>query len=151
MPTAFRGLTLLMGLAALVLSGCTSVIEGSAAPFGTADRGIIREYFDQLNAAGKRGPEAQSAFLHRTQHPDYADRVCDFAGLTLDTFPAMSTLRADPDWTPEGGKPPRGVVYVVAVSLTIRQNGAGIGDQIGSERVVVLDGKVYGFAPCQAR
>lgn len=145
LPSAVAVLT-----ACAALAGCTYTVDGSAAPFGTADRGVIRQYFTELNAAGKRGPAAQRDFLARTQHPDYRGRMCDLGGLTLDAFPAMSTLREDPHWAPEGSPPPRGLVYAVAVSLTIRQNGAGIGEQIGTERVVVLDDRVYGFAPCPA-
>lgn len=141
-------LSFFLAFCAFAAAGCTHVVDGSAAPFGTADRGLIRQYFAELNAAGKRGPKAQHDFLRRTQHPDYRSRICDLAGLTLDAFPAMSTLRGDPDWAPEGSPPPRGLVYVVAVSLTIRENGANVGEQIGSERLVVLDDKVYGFAPC---
>jgi hypothetical protein len=37
---------------------------------------------------------------------------------------------------------------VVAVSLRVRKDGQVLGAQIGSERVVVLDGRVYGFMPC---
>ncbi len=64
----------------------------------------------------------------------------------------MSTLRVDPDWVPPGaGKRashPRGAVYVLGVSVSIREGGALLGQQIGSQRVVILDGKAYGFAPC---
>ncbi|TCP54373.1 hypothetical protein EV191_103418 [Tamaricihabitans halophyticus] len=145
-----RALAATLAALAVFAVSCTSQVSGTAAPFGSADMTAIRDYFDQLNAAGKRGPQAQSAFLDRTQHPDYADRICNLAGLTLDAYPAMSTLRGDPKWAPEGGKPPRGTVYAIAVSLTIRKNGAGIGEQIGTNRVVLLDDEVYGFAPCQA-
>jgi hypothetical protein len=64
----------------------------------------------------------------------------------------MSTLRIDPDWVPpDSGRNathPRGMVYVLGVSVSIRQDGALLGEQIGSQRVVVLEGKAYGFAPC---
>jgi hypothetical protein len=48
-------------------------------------------------------------------------------------------------------KRPRGTVYVLGVSVSIRRQGALLAEQIGSQRLVVLDGKVYGFTPCPTR
>jgi hypothetical protein len=53
-----------------------------------------------------------------------------------------------PPGAEENGTHPRGLVYVLGVSVSIRQDGALLGEQIGSQRVVILDGKAYGFAPC---
>jgi hypothetical protein len=125
--------------------GGTPKADGSA----DADRKLVTDYFTELNTAGKDGPSTQRDFLRRTQHPDYTDRLCDLGDLTLKIEPAMSTFRIDTDWTPENStKHPRGLVYVLGVSISIRRAGALLGEQIGSQRVVVLDGKAYGFTPC---
>lgn len=126
------------------------VAAGSSSP--ERDRALVTTYFTELNNAGKDGPTTQRDFLRSTQHPDFTDRLCDLGGLTIKVDPAMSTFRADPKWTPESSaKRPRGQVYVLGVSLSIRRDGAVIAEQIGSERVVVLDGKAYGFTPCPTR
>ena len=120
---------------------------GSSAP--DADRKLVTDYFTELNDAGRDGPETQRDFLKRTQHPDFTDRLCDLGDLTIKVEPAMSTFRVDPKWTPQrSASRPRGQVYVLGVSISIRRGGALIGEQIGSERVVVLNGKAYGFTPC---
>jgi hypothetical protein len=123
----------------------TPVATGSAAE----DRKLVTDYFTELNQAGKDGPATQRDFLRRTQHPDYTDQLCDLGDLTIKVEPAMSTFRVDTRWMPEKSSThPRGVVYVLGVSVSIRRAGALIAEQIGSERVVILDGKAYGFAPC---
>ncbi len=139
----------------LLLAGCSTQVAGRAVPATSSspgdDRGLVERYFDELNASGDDGARTQRAFLRRTQHPDYSDRLCDLGDLILHIEPAMSTFRADPDWVPpdsRSGDRPRGTVYVLGVSVSIRQQGALLGEQIGSERVVVLDGKAYGFSPC---
>ena len=138
----------------LLLAGCTSQVAGRPAPDASGpggDRGLVEQYFADLNASGDEGTAPQRDFLRRTQHPDYSDRLCDLGELILRVEPAMSTFRADPDWVPPdsgGSDRPRGTVYVLGVSISIRQQGALLGEQIGSQRVVVLEGKAYGFAPC---
>lgn len=138
----------------LLLSGCSSAVAGrpvaAASPDG--DRALVEDYFTELNASAADGPATQRDFLRRSQHPDFADELCDLGDLTLNVDPAMSTLRVDPDWVPPGAgrkaTHPRGLVYVLGVSVSIRQDGAVLGEQIGSQRVVVLEEKAYGFAPC---
>lgn len=142
-------------LAALIAVGCGPAVAGRAVPATAgspdADRGLVQSYYSELNAAADEGPDIQRDFLRRTQHPDYTDRLCDLSGLTLHVLPAMSTLRADPGWVPpEDDEQPRGAVYVLGVSISVRQEGALLGEQIGSQRVVVLDGRAYGFSPCPA-
>lgn len=138
----------------LLVAGCSRAIAGRAEPGGTAsggDRGLVEQYYNELNESGTEGTSAQREFLRRTQHPDYTDRLCDLGELTLHIDPAMSTFRPDPKWSPPdstGGEHPRGTIYVVAVSISVRQQGALLGEQIASQRVVILDGKAYGFAPC---
>jgi hypothetical protein len=149
-----RRLLALVSLAGLLLAGCSSTIPGEpvAAASPSSDRQLVEGYFTELNAAAADGAATQRDFLQRSQHPDYVDELCDLGDLTLNVDPAMSTLRVDPDWVPPGardGAPhPRGLVYVLGVSVSIRQDGALLGEQIGSQRVVILDGKAYGFAPC---
>ncbi|GAA3008829.1 hypothetical protein [Actinokineospora diospyrosa] len=140
-------------LVLLAVAGCANAIQGTPVPAAAAapNRELVDRYFTDLNEAGKEGYSAQRDFLRRTQHPDFtAD--CDLGGLTLRIEPALSTLRADPKWKPEKStKHPRGDVYVVGVSVRIRRDSATLAEQIGSQRVVVLDGKTYGFTPCPTR
>jgi hypothetical protein len=150
-----RVLLVILGLGSLLLvAGCSSAIAGEpvAAASPSQDRQLVEDYFAELNAAAAEGPSTQREFLQRSQHPDFTDELCDLGNLTLSIDPAMSTLRVDPDWVPPGGgrnaTHPRGLVYVLGVSVSIRQDGALLGEQIGSQRVVILDGKAYGFAPC---
>lgn len=150
-----RVLPALIGLATLLaVAGCSTAIAGKpvAAASPAHDKQLVEEYFHELNAAADDGPATQREFLQRSQHPDFTDELCDLGDLTLNIDPALSTLRVDPDWVPpaEGrdGEHPRGLVYVLGVSVSIRQDGALLGEQIGSQRVVILDGKAYGFAPC---
>ncbi|MET0233838.1 MAG: hypothetical protein ABW224_04290 [Kibdelosporangium sp.] len=129
-------------------AGCSTAVAGAPAPAVLGDENLIAGYFSELGKAGGQGAAAQAEFLRRTQHPDYIDRLCDLRGATVRVEPAITTLRPDPGWAPEAGPQPRGTVYVLAVSLTVERDGKVLGDQIGSDRVVVLDGVVYGFMPC---
>jgi hypothetical protein len=129
---------------ALLLAGCSTVVAGS--PVRPDDTELIGAYFKALNAAGPAG--GQLDFLRQTQHPDFTDLICDLGGVVITVQPSMTTLRPDQRWTPKAGEHPRGAVYVVAVALSIRRAGQVLGEQIGSQRVVVLDGRVYGFMPC---
>jgi hypothetical protein len=133
-----------------LLAGCSTAVTGEpvAATSQQADRVLIATYFTALDASASQGAAAQLDFLRRTQHPDFRDRLCDLGGVTVDIQPSLSTLAADSDWAPEAAARPRGAVYVVAVSFRVQKDGQVLGEQIGSERVVVLDGSVYGFMPC---
>ncbi|WP_245812480.1 hypothetical protein [Actinophytocola xinjiangensis] len=138
-------------LATSLATGCSTPVAGQAVPAGSGspagDRALVEDYYDELNAAADEG--TLDDFLRHTQHPDYLDRLCDLSGLTLHVLPALSTLRADPEWTPpQEREQPRGAVYVLGVSISIRDDGTLLGEQIGSQRVVVLDGRAYGFSPC---
>jgi hypothetical protein len=152
-PIAMMVLALAAAVTVVLTSKPTAVAGkpvGNGA--GDGDRTLVADYFDELNSAGKDGPATQRDFLRRTQHPDFTDRLCDLGDLSLRIDPAMSTFRPDPRWTPDGSsKRPRGTVYVLGVSVSIRRDGALIAEQIGSERVVVLDHKAYGFEPCPTR
>lgn len=150
-----RVLLAVLGVAGLlVVAGCATTVAGEpiAAASPSRDRQLVEEYFSDLNAAGADGPATQREFLQRSQHPDYTDELCDLGNLTLNVDPAMSTLRLDPDWVPPAAgrdaAHPRGQVYVLGVSVSIRQDDALLGEQIGSQRVVILDDRAYGFAPC---
>lgn len=139
-------------LAALaLLAGCTGPVAGTARPveLTDVDRKKLREYYERLNSAGDEGASQQQKLLKETQHPDFRQKSCDMRGATIKVEPTWSTLRMDADWEPPGEKAhPRGAVYVVAVTVTLRQEEAVIGSQIGSLHVVLLDDQVYGFAPC---
>jgi hypothetical protein len=117
-------------------------------PAEPADQELVAGYFKALNDSAKQGPAAQLEFLKYTQHPDFTNLLCDLGGVTISAKPGMSTFQPDNEWAPRTGGRPRGHVYVVAVSLSVRKDGEVLGEQIGSERVVVLDGAVYGFMPC---
>jgi hypothetical protein len=148
---------LVLALAAAVmvtLTGKPTTVAGRPVAIGApdGDRELVTDYYAELNSAGRDGPATQRDFLRRTQHPDFTDRLCDLGDLSLRIDPAMSTFRPDPRWTPDGSSTrPRGMVYVLGVSVSIRRDGALIAEQIGSERVVVLDKKAYGFEPCPTR
>ncbi|WP_367134421.1 hypothetical protein [Saccharothrix sp. HUAS TT1] len=136
---------------ALALSGCGSTITGAAQPLKVTDveRELVTGYFNDLNEAGGQGTAEQRELLQDTQHPDFRDEDCELPSGTIEVQPTMSTLRLDPAWEPPGAdEHPRGVVLVVAVTLTVVQEGAEVGSQIGSQHVVLLNGKAYGFAPC---
>src|SRR5256885_4369813 len=130
-------IVLALGVAVTVLlTSNNTLVAGSPVPVSAADgdRRLVADYFTELNNAGKDGPTTQRDFLRRTQHPDFTDRLCDLGNLSLRIDPAMSTFRVDPKWTPEGtSKRPRGMVYVLGVSVSIRRDGALIAEQIGSE------------------
>ncbi|KAA2261029.1 hypothetical protein F0L68_18920 [Solihabitans fulvus] len=134
-----------------LLAGCGSSVAGTARPLALTDRdrALVTDYFGKLNDAGAHGSAQQLDVLSRTQHPDFPGKTCDLAGMTLRIEPTMSTLRTDARWVPtDQAQHPRGVVYVVAVTVSARRDNAEVGSQIGSEHVVVLDGVAYGFAPC---
>lgn len=151
MPRTVR-VVALTALTLLSLSGCAVRVAGD--PVGVDESGSaaaeqVQAYFTELNSAGADGPGTQRDFLRRTQHPDFTDRLCDLGGLTLTVQPAMSTLRRDPGWKPDGkAEVPRGDIQVVAVTVSIRRDSTSLGEQIGSQRVVLLDGRPYGFSPC---
>lgn len=133
-----------------VLVGCTRVSEPPA-DADAGDRRLVADYFAAANAAAGEGPAAQQRFFDATQHPDFRGARCPLDGATVVSEPTMSTLRPDPDWRPAGATaPPRGTVHVIAVTATVRRDGVELGTQIGSQHVVVLGGRGYGFAPCLA-
>lgn len=134
-----------------MLAGCAAPVSGTARPVSLTDtdRTVIEAYYNDLNQAGEEGASAQETAIKDSQHPDFSSKKCDLRGATLKIEPTWSTLRMDADWAPPGEKEhPRGVVYIVAVTVTLRQEKTVIGSQIGSQHVVLLDGKAYGFAPC---
>ncbi|TWF94818.1 hypothetical protein [Saccharopolyspora dendranthemae] len=124
-------------IAALCVSGCT------AAPQPPDFRG----YFADNNAAAAAGPQAQQEFFRRTQHPDFTDNTCELDDLTVRLDPAWSTLRPDPGFATDGVVP-RGEIWAIGVEVTTRANGSATGHQIGSQHLVVLDGRTFAFAPC---
>jgi hypothetical protein len=135
-------------LAALALTGCS--VAGQAQP--SPDPGLVTAYFHDLDSAAAQGVPQEQSFLKATQVPAFADRVCGLNGVTITAEPTLSTLRAEPGWRPPGSdKGLSGRVYVVAVTLTVRQGNAVVGTQIGSQRVVVDGGRAYSFAPCPAQ
>ncbi|WP_141999288.1 hypothetical protein [Amycolatopsis cihanbeyliensis] len=136
----------LIALGATLLGSIAGCTAAPGEPAGAEYR--IGRYFAAFNDAADQGDQAQSEFLRKTQHPDFADQVCELNGLTVRAYPALSTLRPDPEWAPGDAEPPRGQVYVLAVSLTLRRAGTPLAEQIGSERVTILRDQVYGFAPC---
>ena len=138
----------LIALAALALTGCS--VAGTAQP--SPNPGLVTAYFSDMDTAAAQGVQQEQKFLASTQVPAFADRVCDLNGVTITARPTLSTLRADPGWSPPGSdKRVNGQVYVVAVTLTIRQGNSVVGTQIGSQRVVVDGGRAYSFAPCPAQ
>lgn len=143
----------LIALAALALASCSVTgcsVAGTAQP--SPDPGLVTAYFDDLDSAAAQGVRQEQSFLKATQVPAFADRVCDLNGVTITITPTLSTLRAEPGWTPPGSdKRPSGQVYVVAVTLTIRQGNSVVGTQIGAQRVVIDGGRAYSFAPCPAQ
>jgi hypothetical protein len=136
--------------AAALTAGCVSMISGRAVvpDVERADRQQVVGYFERGNAAAGEGSDAQQRFFASTQHPDFGSAGCDLDGLTLTFDPTLSTLRRDDRWAPQGGKTPRGRVYVVAVTFTVQQQNVVLGTQIGLVHLVVLDNAIYGFAPC---
>ncbi|MBQ6641017.1 MAG: hypothetical protein IJH84_08285 [Saccharopolyspora sp.] len=134
--------TIALCSAALALAGC------SAAPQEPSPQRQVQDYFAANNAAARQGSAAQQEFFDRTQHPEFGDQVCELDGLTVQLEPALSTLRPDPGYSPDGAGPPRGKVFVVGVEVTVRRDGTITGRQVGSQHVVLLDGTTHGFAPC---
>jgi hypothetical protein len=138
---------LLAALMITLLAGCAEVVQGS--PVQSTDAELIAGYFKALDDSATQGADAELAFLRRTQHPDYKSLLCDLGGITIEADPTLSTLRLDRNWVvTASGTRPRGEVYVVAISLRVRRDGQVLGEQIGSQRIVVLEGAVYGFMPC---
>lgn len=135
-------LALLAGSLALSTAACGST------PEKPEQLRLAERYFEDNNLAARHGPQAQEDFFRRTQHPDFQDQTCQLGTATVDLQPAMSTLRPDPDYSPSGVGPPRGDVWVIGVEVTTRRDGAVIGRQIGSQHLVLLDGRIHGFAPC---
>lgn len=134
-----------------LLAGCAGPVAGTARPveLTDGDRTKLREYYERLNKAGDESSSQQQKLLKDTQHPDFRQKSCDMRGATIKVEPTWSTLRMDADWAPPGEKAhPRGHVYIVAVTVTLRQETTVVGSQIGSLHVVLLDDQVYGFAPC---
>ncbi|WP_438387219.1 hypothetical protein [Actinopolyspora saharensis] len=136
---------LLLGMPICLLWGGSAPPEEGAFP--TDPRNAVNDYFAANNAAARHGPDAQRAFLRRTQHPDFRENTCSLAGRTVTIDPAPRTLRRDPGFTVRGLHP-SGSVWVVAVEVTVRRSGEVVGRQIGSKHLVSLDGRIYGFAPC---
>ncbi|GLY48602.1 hypothetical protein [Lentzea sp. NBRC 102530] len=137
--------------ALVLLTGCGGPIAGTARPVQLTDdhRAKFKDYYARLNKAGQESASNQADLLKQTQHPDFRKKTCDLRGATIEVDPTWTTLRADADWAPPGEKAhPRGDVYVVAVTITLRREDQTIGSQIGSMHVVLLDEEVYGFAPC---
>ncbi|MBP2475868.1 hypothetical protein JOF53_004740 [Crossiella equi] len=134
----------------LLVTACTAGVPGTASPAPPAavDAGLVAAYFTEGLAAARAGTAAQQAFLRRTQHPDFREGACELGDLVLLVEPVLSTLRPDPEWPAGGRGVPRGRVYVVAVSVTARRADTTVGNQVGSQHVVVLDSTTYGFAPC---
>lgn len=146
---AERVAVLLASLA--LLAGCAGPVAGTARPVQLSDddRAKFKEFYERLNKAGDTSASEQQKLLKDTQHPDFRQKTCDLRGATIKVEPTWSTLRMDADWAPPGEKAhPRGDVYVVAVTVTLRQEDAVIGSQIGSLHVVLLEDQVFGFAPC---
>ncbi|MDA3644934.1 hypothetical protein LZ318_03870 [Saccharopolyspora indica] len=132
----------------IVLIGASVLATACAAPpEEPAAVGLVERYFAENNAAARSGPAAQQEFFRRTQHPDFTDLNCDLGDITVQLDAAMSTLRPDPGYAPDG-LPPRGEIWVVGVEVTTRTAGTVTGHQIGSQHLVVLDGRLRGFAPC---
>jgi hypothetical protein len=143
LPTQFFSLAIVWaGLIVMITTGC------SPASDEPPHLRLSRQYFEDNNAAARQGPRAQQDFFRRTQHPDFTDQTCELGDMTVDLQPALSTLRPDPGFAPGGAGPPRGEVWAVGVEVTTRRGDAVVGRQIGSQHVVVLNDRAYGFAPC---
>ncbi|MDR7302226.1 hypothetical protein [Haloactinomyces albus] len=130
--------------ALLVGTGCSPTPKP---PSDAGEHRLVREYFRDNNAAARKGPAAQRKFLRRTQHPDFRGKSCDLGAMTVELDPAMSTLRPDSEFSPDGVSP-RGRSWVVAVEVTVRRHGVIIGKQVGSQHIVFLNGQAHGFTPC---
>lgn len=134
---------------AVPLAGALAALAACSSPPGTPEQDrLAGQYFRDNNAAARRGPAAQEQFFRSTQHPDFRGQTCRLGDMTVDLDPALPTLRPDPGFAPSGAGPPRGSTWVVGVEVTTRRGGEVVGRQIGSLHLVVLDGRIYGFAPC---
>lgn len=122
-----------------LLAGCSSTPEHVR---------LTQEYFAANNAAAFEDSAAQEEFFRRTQHPDFTGEICQLDGATVESEPVYSTLRRDPHFEPDGTGPARGETWVVAVEVTTRRDGVIVGRQIGSQHLVLLDDRMFGFAPC---
>ncbi|MDA3627882.1 hypothetical protein OU415_20785 [Saccharopolyspora sp. WRP15-2] len=136
-----RSAVLVGASAAVFAAGCAQPPPEPAAV------GLAEQYFADNNAAARSGPAAQQEFFRRTQHPDFTDQTCDLGDTTVQLDPAMSTLRPDPGYAPDG-LAPRGEIWVIGVEVTTRTAGTTTGHQIGSMHLVLLDGQLRAFAPC---
>lgn len=150
----FTAVALAVALAAVLVTGggCATRVPGQAVAATRAldaHRALVSGYFAAVNAAAGQGSAAQERLFAGTQHPDFRDLRCPLQGLTITAHPAYSTLHPDPDWRPpQSDRPPRGMVYVVAATVSVQRSTEPLGSQIGSVHVVVLDGAAYGFSPC---
>lgn len=136
---------------AVPLAGALAVLAACSSPPEVPDQVRLADrYFRDNNAAARQGPPAQEAFFRSTQHPDFRGQTCELGDMTVDLDPALPTLRPDPGFAPSEAGPPRGSTWVVGVEVTTRRGGEVVGQQIGSLHLVVLDGRMYGFAPCPA-
>lgn len=136
-----RWAALLLGLLAILGAACS-------APQEPEQLRLARQYFQDNNASARQGPRAQENFFRQTQHPEFTEQDCTLGDMTVDLDPALSTLRPDPAFSPTGFGPPSGNIWVVGVEVTTRRDGAIVGKQIGSQHLVLLNERVYGFAPC---
>lgn len=135
--------------AALPLAGLLAALAACSAPPAVPEQvRLADQYFRQNNSAARQGPAAQQDFFRATQHPDYAGQTCALGDMTVDLDPAMSTLHPDPGFSAGGSGPPRGSIWVVGVEVTTRRGDEVVGKQIGSQHLVLLEGRLYGFAPC---
>ena len=124
---------------AVVLAGCSSTSDHLR---------LAQEYFAAHNDAARLSSPAQEEFFRRTQHPDFTAHSCPLGGVTVESEPVYSTLRRDPHFRPDGDARARGETWVIAVEVTTRREGEIVGRQIGSQHLVRLDDRMYGFAPC---
>ncbi|SFT61673.1 hypothetical protein SAMN04487904_104323 [Actinopolyspora lacussalsi subsp. righensis] len=148
-PSPLRSRALMAPPLLVLLLGC--LLSDSPAPAPPSpESGAVRSvtaYFHTNNTAARHGPDAQRTFLRRTQHPDYRDQRCSLDGMTITAEPALGTLRPDEEFT-VAGRHPVGRVWVVGVEITVRRGGVVVGRQLGSQHLVAIDGRWYGFAPC---
>jgi hypothetical protein len=74
-----RVLFAVLGLAGLLIAGCSSAVAGVPRPAASPgdDRELVQAYFEELNDTAEEGPDEQRKFLRASQHPDYADDLCD--------------------------------------------------------------------------
>lgn len=134
---------------AVPLAGALAALAACSSPPEVPEQvRLADQYFRGNDAAARQGARAQEDFFRTTQHPDFRGQTCELGDMTVDLAPALSTLRPDPAFSPSGSGPPRGTTWVVGVEVTTRRGGEVVGKQIGSLHLVVLDGRMHGFAPC---